>query len=191
MEDASMPGSSESSELPRSLVRRRTLLLVGVLVLAGAEIVWPIGTWPKHLINSAFYLYKLGWLAVLVLACAFWAALFRFARGAGGSGYAGLYVLLSVVLTPVLFGILAVPELVQRDIAGGQAEWRRQNAPSLSERLLRTALYLGALLLVTPPLYLVHRDLLYLAPLLAFFLQRLVLPWCRRPEPREPDGIST
>src|SRR5688572_8142987 len=104
-------------ELPRSLVRRRTALLLGVLVLAVAELVWPIATWPEHLINTAFYLYKLGWLAVVSLACAFWVALFRFARAAGGSGYAAMYVGLSVVLTPVLFGILVVPELVQRDVA--------------------------------------------------------------------------
>src|SRR5262245_50819691 len=57
-------------------------------------------------------------------------------------------------------------------------------------RHLRVALYFAALLVIAPPLWLVHRDLLYLAPLLAALLQRLVLPWCRRSEPQEPDGAD-
>jgi hypothetical protein len=98
-------------------------------------------------------------------------------------------VLLCVALTPL--GILFMPELVQRDLARGHAQWRKRNALPASDRVLRTALYFAALLVVAPPLYLVHGALLYLAPVLAFFLQRLVLPWCRRAEPREPDGART
>jgi len=186
IQDARMQDAIDSVELPQSLVRRRVALLFGVGALSSAEIVWPIATWPSHLINAAFYLYKLGWLAVIALACAFWAELYRYARCAGGSGYAAGHVLLSILLTPL--GILFVPELVQRDVASGQAEWQRRNALSTSERILRTALYFAALLALAPPLYFVHRDLLYLAPVLAFLLQRLVLPWCRRAEPQEPDG---
>jgi hypothetical protein len=173
-------------ELPRSLVRRRVAMLSVLGVMSVAEFLWPIATWPSHLINIAFYLYKLGWLAVIALACAFWVELYRFARSAGGTAYATGHVLLAILLTPL--GILVLPELVQRDIASGRAGWQRRNALSTSDRILRTVLYLAALLAIAPPLYLVHRDLLYLAPVLAFLLQRLVLPWCRRTRPQAPDA---
>jgi len=178
----------DTPELPRSLVRRRFALLLGMGLMLGAEIAWPIATWPSSLITTAFYLYKLGWLVVVALACAFWVALYRYARAAGGASYARGHVLFSIALTP--FGILIMPELVRRDIATGHAEWQWRNEPSPSEARLRVALYFAALLVIAPPLWLVHRDLLYLAPLLAALLQRLVLPWCRRSEPQEPDGAD-
>jgi len=180
---------ADSIELPQSLVRRRTALLFGLGFLTSAEVVWPIATWPSHLITTAFYLYKLGWLVVIGLALAFWVELHRYARAAGGPEYASGHVLLAILLMPL--GVLFMPELVRRDIASGQAEWRRRNALPTSERVLRTVLYFAALLVIAWPLYFVHRDLLYLAPLLAFLLQRLVLPWCRRAEPREPDSART
>jgi hypothetical protein len=153
-----------------------------------AEIAWPIATWPSHLITTAFYLYKLGWLVVVALACAFWVALYRYARAAGGAGYASGHVLFSIALAPL--GILFMPELVRRDVVTGHAEWQKRNTVSPSEARLRVTLYLASLLVVAPPLWFVHRDLLYLAPVLAALLQRLVLPWCRRSEPQEPDGAD-
>lgn len=184
-----MQEAVDSPEVPQPLLRRRSALLLGIGFMTSAEIVWPIATWPSHLINTAFYLYKLGWLVVIALACGFWVELYRYARAAGGREYASGHVLLSILLAPLQ--ILFVPELVRRDVASGQAEWRRRNALPMSERALRTVLYFGALLVVAPPLWLVHRELLYLSPVLAFFLQRLVLPWCRRAEPREPDELPT
>ena len=186
MVDLDMHGGDVAAELPRSLVRTRSFLLLGLFVLIVAETGFPIATWPEHLISAAFYLYKLGWLAVLVLLIAFSVALFRYARDAGGAGYARRHVLFSIAP----FGLLVIPELVRCDIASGYAAWSMRNAPSDSERALRTALYIVALAVVAPPLYFVHHELLYLTPVLAFLLQRLVLPWFRRADPPEPSDIT-
>jgi len=179
------------SSVPAAQLKRwQMALMVAAVALLIAEIVFPIATWPVHLVSTAFYLYKLAWLTVLVIACGFWTALFRFARTAGGAGYAAGYVFLSVFLTPFLLaGIFVVPTLVERDIEGGQAAWRRQRALSLHERALRTLLYFAALLVVAAPLWWLGRDFLIAAPVLAIFLQRLVLPWCRRAGPGAEDGI--
>jgi hypothetical protein len=47
--------------------------------------------------------------------------------------------------------------------------------------LLRTVLYVLALLVLGIPLGLVEPRLALAAPVLALFLQQLVLPWVRRP----------
>ena len=169
-----------SDSLPaRLVVRRRAATLVFFAVLV-AELVWPIGTWPAERISTAFYLYKLGWLAAALLLLAFALELFRFARAAGGVNYALGYTLLAVVTTP-LIGPYVVPRLIVDDIAGGQAAWRRERAPGLRESVLRVALYFLALIAFAVPLWLLEPRLTLAAPVLALFLQRLVLPWVRRP----------
>ena len=156
-----------SGDLPASLVvRSRAASLVFLAVLV-AELVWPIGTWPTERISTAFYLYRLGWLAATLLLLAFAFELFRFARAAGGVNYALGYVLLAVMTTP-LIGPFLVPRLILDDIAGGQAAWRHGRAPGVRESVLRVALYFLALVALA-------------APVLALLLQRLVLPWVRRP----------
>src|SRR5262245_2134599 len=175
------PDEGAPLERPRTLVLLGRAAMLALAALALAENAWPIARWPEPLISTAFYFYRIGWLVVLALLVAFWASLFRFARAAGGTNYALGYVLLSVLLAPGLIGIFLVPHLVVDDVAGGQAARRRARAHGFREGALRTALYLLALIVLALPLGLVEPRLALAAPVLALFLQRLVLPWVRRP----------
>jgi hypothetical protein len=174
--------------LPRTLVRLRAAVLLAAAVVAVAEVRFPIATWPEAWIGTAFFVYRIGWLALLALACAFWRELYRYARAAGGASYAASYLFLSVMLTPLVLGIAWVPRMVADDVAGGQAAWRRERALGFRESALRTALYLLALLVIGVPLWLIEPRLALAAPVLALFLQRLVLPWVRRAP--DDDEIS-
>ena len=171
------PDENDGDALARTMKRWRNVFSCVAIPLLLLVRFWPIARWPAQFVNTAFYVYSFVWTIAFVLACVFWATLYRYARAGGGSDYARAYTFLSVLLAPIaLVGFWVVPILVERDIASGLAAWRRRTAPSPRERARRTALYLACLAVVALPLWFVSVELLLLAPSVAFFLQRLVLP---------------
>jgi hypothetical protein len=174
----SEPVPARDTDLWQAVLRWRTRLLSLVLLLILAELVFPQSSWPESARNFAFFLYLAGKVVVLALAIPFGRALYRFAL-AGGPGYAAGHVLIAVLLCPL--GTMLVPGLVADDIDEGRAAWRRRNSRSFQERLLRTLLYFAALIPIAVVLWQTVPWLLILAPIIAFFLQRLALPWFREP----------
>lgn len=99
----------------RSMLRSQRRAIVALLVLIGMLF---LGVW-----SLLIYLVVVAFLCVQILLT--WVFVFRAGNCEAGAGYAWRHLILSIVLTPLLFvGIVFVPLLVKSDLE----KWR--NVPS-------------------------------------------------------------
>jgi hypothetical protein len=150
----SLPGCALVSRARalRGLRRSRSLALdvVGLLAAAwlAALVLPPLRrAIPTELVGPALFASQ---TIALLLAIPVWWHQHALARAHGGGWYAWSQTILAIALTPVAYvGVWALPLLVESDIRKGVAQWRRDTAQSLRERVVWSSSYGLALLVPT------------------------------------------